>query len=295
MKDSQQTVASFRDKWVNNPGLAFAETLNEASDIFQWILRRNGLATPAALSDWLAGRRRVLDAGCGNGRVTALLRKYAPAATEIVGVDIAAADVARLNLAGLENVRIEAGDLLGDLSGLGRFDLIYSQEVLHHTADPRAAFLNLAGLLSEGGELAVYVYRQKAPMREYADDYVRARASELPYQEAMTQMEGLAQLGKALSELRTKVTVPDIPVLGIAAGEYDVQRFVYHFFLKCFWNPSLSMADNVAINYDWYHPQLSTRHTAEEVREWVDAAGLRLVHDHVDEYGITVRAIRGDG
>lgn len=293
MKDSQQTVTSFRDKWTNNPGLAFSETLNEDSDIFQWILRRNGLSSPDALREWLRGRARVLDGGCGNGRVTALLRRYAPPETEIVGVDIAAADVARENLKELENVRIEAGDLLGDLSGLGPFDLIYSQEVLHHTADPRGAFLNLASRLSAGGELAVYVYKRKAPMREYADDYIRDRSSQLPYEEAMTQMKGLAELGRALSALETNVAVPDIPVLGIKAGEYDVQRFVYHFFLKCFWNPSLSMADNVAINYDWYHPQLSTRHTVEEVHEWVDAAGLRLIHSHVDEYGITVRAVSG--
>ena len=37
---SAQTKTSFRDKWVNNPDLAFAETVREGSDIFNWILNR---------------------------------------------------------------------------------------------------------------------------------------------------------------------------------------------------------------------------------------------------------------
>ena len=49
MTESDQTLRSFRDKWTHNPALAFAETLREGSDIFEWILRRNGLASAAAL------------------------------------------------------------------------------------------------------------------------------------------------------------------------------------------------------------------------------------------------------
>ncbi len=158
MSEPDQTLRSFRDKWANNPGLAFAETLREGSDIFEWIFRRNGLASAAALTAWLAPRGRVLDAGCGNGRVTALLRRYAPAATEIVGIDLTSADVARGNLAGLDRLTVVTKDLLGDLADLGEFDLIYCQEVLHHTQDPKAAFLNLTGRLTPAGEIAIYVY-----------------------------------------------------------------------------------------------------------------------------------------
>jgi hypothetical protein len=77
----------------------------------------------------------------------------------------------------------------------------------------------------------------------------------------------------------------------VEAGEYDVQRFVYHFFMKCFWNPQLSYDENVAINYDWYHPQLCTRHTVPEVDSWFVDGGLQVVHRHVDPYGITFRGI----
>jgi SAM-dependent methyltransferase len=291
MKNRDQTVNSFRDKWEKNTQLAFAETLKEGSDIFNWILNRNGCKSADDFRAWLKPRTRILDAGCGNGRVTALLRRYAPVAAEITGIDIAAADVARENLRGEELVQFQQADLLGNLEPLGAFDLIYSQEVLHHTADPKGAFLNLCQRLAPGGEIAIYVYKVKAPMREYADDYIRDRVSGLSYDDAMAAMRGITELGKVLSESGAKVKVPAVPLLGIKGGEYEFQRFLYHFFLKCFWNPDLSFEENAAINYDWYHPQLCTRHTLEEIEGWFEQAGLRIVHRCVDHYGITVRGI----
>lgn len=292
MTDVQQTYESFRNKWTQNRDLAFSETLREGSDIHTWILSRNGFSSTTAFQGWLAGRMRVLDAGCGNGRVTALLRCNAPVETSLVGIDLTAADVAKENLATLPNVSVTQKDLLGDLRDLGLFDLIYCQEVLHHTADPRGAFLNLCTRLAPKGEIAIYVYKLKAPIREYADDSIRDAISALPYQAAIKEMQEITLLGKALSELGVKVTIPEVKVLGIEAGEYDIQRFIYHFFLKCFWNPDLTMEENVAINYDWYHPQLCTRHTLEEVETWFSDAGLDVVHRCVDHYGITVRGIK---
>src|SRR6185436_2520299 len=223
MSQPEQTSKSFREKWENNPQLAFAETLREGSDIFRWILGRNGFDSVAAFDTWLATRQRILDAGCGNGRVTALLRAHAPAATELVGIDLTAAHVARANLAGVPRTSFFEKDLLADLTDLGRFDLIYCQEVLHHTADPRGAFLNVAGRLAPGGEIAIYVYKIKAPLREHADDYLRDRVSHLPYEEALETMREVAAFGKALTDVNVKATVPAVKLLGIEAGEYDVQ------------------------------------------------------------------------
>ncbi|MDA8109531.1 MAG: class I SAM-dependent methyltransferase [Betaproteobacteria bacterium] len=293
---ASNTEKSFLDKWRENPRGFFDETLREGSDTQNWILSRNGFDSPEALRRYLSGKRRVLDAGCGNGRVTALLRRLSsPQATEIVGIDLVGADTARRNLAGEGNVRFETRDLLGDLSGLGSFDFIYSQEVLHHTADPARAFSSLCGLLAPGGEIAIYVYRSKAPAREFVDDYVREKISGLPYEEASAHCREITELGRALSESGARVKVPAVRVLGIEAGEYDVQRFVYHFFAKCYWNPQVSFQENVMINYDWYHPQNASRHTLQEVEGWFARAGLEVVQRHVDFYGITVRGWRPAG
>ena len=286
--DTNNTERSFRDKWEKNTDLAFDHTLSESSDIGRWILTRNGWDTHSGLERSLAGKKRILDGGCGNGRVTALLCAHRAAGAKVTGIDLVAAKVAEENLRGTADVEFRAKNLLGDLSDLGEFDFIYCQEVLHHTGDAETAFRNLAARLAPGGEIAIYVYKIKAPIREFTDDYVRAKIADLPYDEAMTACRQLTQLGKALAEQAGTVTVPAVDILGIEAGEHTFQRFVYHFFAKLFWNPDLSFEDNAAINYDWYHPQDCTRHTADEVRGWFERAGLEVTREFVDHYGITM-------
>ncbi len=283
------TPRSFQDKWEKNASAFYAETLREGSDTQRWIVERNGFAGPSDFANHLSGKERILDAGCGNGRVTALLRMLAPEPAEVVGIDLVAADVARANFKDVPRTHFETRDLLGDLNGLGQFDFIYCQEVLHHTANPEQGFRNLRDLLSPGGELAVYVYKQKAPVREFVDDFVRDRIAAMPYDEAMAQSRQITEFGRALLAANVKVRVPAVDVLGIEAGEYDVQRLIYHFFAKCYWNPDVTHEENVLVNYDWYHPQVATRHTLAEVERWFISAGLTIEHRHVDFYGITVR------
>ena len=203
-----QTEQSFSDKWHKNKDLAFAETQREGSEMNSWILNRNGFRDLAALRSHLVNKTRLLDAGCGNGRVAALLRTAAPEEAVVMGIDLVAAEVARENMAGAPNMEFHAKDLLGDLSDLGEFDFIYCQEVLHHTGDPRAAFLNLAGRLTKNGEIAIYVYKVKAPVREFSDDYVRKQISQLSYDEAMEACREITRLGEALSKAGVAVNVP---------------------------------------------------------------------------------------
>jgi hypothetical protein len=40
---------------------------------------------------------------------------------------------------------------------------------------------------------------------------------------------------------------------------------------------------------DWYHPRIAFRNSVEEVRGWFERAGLKIVHEWWDVYGITVR------
>jgi SAM-dependent methyltransferase len=288
--NAAQTMRSFREKWAKNADAAFRNTLTEGSVLQTWILNRNGFASLEELRAHLVGKKRLLDAGCGNGRVTALLASVFDG--PVVGIDLNAATVAQSNLQDLPNVSVAEKDLLEDISDLGEFDFIYCQEVLHHTADPRAAFLNLSLLLSPEGEIAIYVYRVKAPIREFADDFVRDAIKDLPYEEAMLAARTITDLGRKLSELTEEIEVPEVKILGIKAGNYTAQRLLYHFFLKCFWNSQLSEQENVVINYDWYHPATATRHTIEEVEEWFAAAKLDIVHSFEDEYGITIRGVR---
>jgi SAM-dependent methyltransferase len=254
-----------------------------------WITSRNGFRDGEELREFLSTKKRVLDSGCGNGRVTALLRNYSNALnSEIVGIDLTAADVAAENLAAFKNVNIFTKDILSDLSSLGKFDFIYCQEVLHHTGDPKRGFENLVKILEDNVEIAIYVYKKKAPTREFVDDYVREKLANLDYDQAIEHCRQITQLGKALTDQNIKLKIPAVDILEIPSGEYDLQRFIYHFFAKIFWNNEFNFEGNSVINYDWYHPQNCTRHTVEEVREWFDLNGVSIVHEFVDFYGITV-------
>lgn len=285
----EQTFKSFKDKWEKNASLAFSQTLDETSEVFKWIINRNGFSNAEELRTFLADKKRILDGGCGNGRVTALLHRYAPLETETVGIDLTAAHVAAENLKGLDQVSVFQKDLLGDLSDIGTYDFIYSQEVLHHTADPKKSFDNLVSILRPDGEIAIYVYKIKAPLREYADDYVRNLISEMSYEASSEALNEITEFGRILSEKGITIQVPKVDILGIEAGEYDLQRFIYHFFFKCYWNNMFTKEENNAINYDWYHPQIATRHSLEEVLGWYADNGLVVTHQFVDHYGITVR------
>jgi hypothetical protein len=104
----------------------------------------------------------------------------------------------------------------------------------------------------------------------------------------MNYCRQITELGKTLSQQNIKLQIPAVDILEIEKGEYDLQRFVYHFFAKMFWNDEFNFEDNAVINYDWYHPQNCTRHTIEEVRDWFTQNNLTIVHEFVDHYGITV-------
>ena len=86
--------------------------------------------------------------------------------------------------------------------------------------------------------------------------------------------------------------MPSIPLVGIEGGVYNVQRFIYNYFIKCFCNESLSFQDNAAINYDWYHPQICYKYNIDEVISWFDEAGIEILHSNVDYYGITIRGVK---
>lgn len=290
---NNNTAKSFYDKWDKNPSIGFQQTLDANSEIYKWILNRNGFDNADQFRSYLLHKKNILDAGCGNGRVTALLAEHVSDDAIVTGIDLVAAPIAHENLVKYgSRVNVIAANILDDLQHLGKFDFIYCQEVLHHTGNPVLAFNNLCKLLSDSGEIAIYVYKQKAPVREYVDDYVRDRIAAMSYEEAMNTCKQITALGQVFSDLQTNVTVPAVNILNIEAGTYPVQRFLYHFFLKCFWNNEFTFEENAVINYDWYHPQNCTRHTLEEVKAWFAKAGLKIMHTNVDPYGITIRGAK---
>jgi 2-polyprenyl-3-methyl-5-hydroxy-6-metoxy-1,4-benzoquinol methylase len=286
-----QTNSSFRQKWQEGSDAFLETTLDENSEIFKWITRRNGFKTAMDFSNWLSPRRRILDAGCGNGRITNLLRNYADPATEIIGVDYSSHDIATDNFMHLANTTFLYADLIENLEHLGTFDLIYCQEVLHHTQDPKRAFRNLVEILRPKGEIAVYVYKKKSEIREFSDDYIRGKIEKLTFEEAKEVIAQITEFARVISKIPGSFVFPSIPILGIKESQQSFHRFIYNNLFKNFWNEELSYKENFLVNFDWYHPSTCFRHTMSEVLEWFEGQNLKVIHSIEDDYGLTVRGV----
>ena len=102
--------------------------------------------------------RKVLDAGCGNGRFAFYAAKYG---AEVWAIDLGpAVEVARRNTDQAGEVQVVQADLHRPPFALESFDFIYSIGVLHHLPDPEQAFQNLLRYLKPDGEIQIYLYWQ---------------------------------------------------------------------------------------------------------------------------------------
>lgn len=101
----------------------------------------------------LRGDEAALDAGCGTGRVTALLLEKLPEGT-VLAVDGSEAmvEAVRERFAGDGRVRVERRDLL-DLEVAEPVDLVFSTATFHWVADHERLFDRLARALKPGGRL----------------------------------------------------------------------------------------------------------------------------------------------
>jgi SAM-dependent methyltransferase len=117
------------------------------------------LAGEAALVELLpAAVERVLDLGCGDGRLTALVLDARPDVVEAIAVDSSPAmlDRARARFTDDVRVHVEHHDLGEPITEFGSFDLIVSGFAVHHLVDERKVTLlhEIAAQLTKGGVYA---------------------------------------------------------------------------------------------------------------------------------------------
>lgn len=280
--EQQQTNEAFTEKWSR-----YEETDDKATFYrFQrdWYLRLYGFGTEAALRAALQAHEVIFDAGCGLGYKAAWLAELAPHAI-VIGMDFSeAARIAAQNYAHLPNLFFVRGDIAASGFRDGVVDYVNCDQVIMHTEDHDATFAELSRICRSGsGEIACYFYAKKALPRELLDDHFRVACKGIPHEALWEMSAQLTELGRRLSALDITFEAPDIPLLGIKGGRYDLQRFIYWNFIKCFWNEDLGQDTSVATNFDWYSPSKARRFSETEVHDLVAKHGLSETFFHVEE------------
>ena len=99
----------------------------------------------------LQGGERVLDAGCGTGRLTALLHARLPRG-EVVAMDRSRDMTVRAHEHLSREVEVVQADLLG-LPFIASFDVVFSTATFHWVLDPAALYRAVQQVLVPGGRL----------------------------------------------------------------------------------------------------------------------------------------------
>lgn len=281
-ENQQQTNAVFSAKWSRYDA-------NDEKEKFyslqrKWYLELYGFGTEANFRDFLTDKMIIFDAGCGLGYKSAWFAQLAPHAL-VIGMDFSdAATQAAARYQNIPNLMFVHGDIAKTGFTDGVIDYTSCDQVIMHTEEPEKTFAELGRITKPmAGQVACYFYAKKALPREILDDYFRIHCKEMSNESLWLMSEQLTELGKRLSDLNISFEAPDIPELGIKGGTYDIQRFFYWNFLKCFWNPELGLETSISTNFDWYSPSNARRFSQQEVENLICDAGMSIVCFHSEE------------
>jgi SAM-dependent methyltransferase/uncharacterized protein YbaR (Trm112 family) len=209
-----------------------------------------------------------LDAGCGYGRYSYIAAKFG---AEVIAVDLSrAVESAYVNTRGVGKVHVLQGDLFNLPFKAGTFDYVYSIGVLHHTPDPRAAFLKIAPLTKKGGIMAAWVYKVRSPLSMFLNGLFRVFTTRMPH----WLLWKLSWVGVPLGGLTRSINNEWLRM--------QVGRVL--FFVSKRPYPEERWADT----FDWWSPHFEHFHTEEEVKGWFEAGGfsdIRLNRREEDDIG----------
>ncbi len=142
-QDKAETAENFGWQWTH-----FTQEDTKYSDQFL------GWLQPVK-KDFFAGKV-VLEGGCGKGRHTKLAAEWG--AAEVVGIDLGdGVESAFACVRDMPNAHVVQCDIF-KLPLKKAFDYAFSVGVLHHTPDPKNAFISLASKVKKGGHISAWVY-----------------------------------------------------------------------------------------------------------------------------------------
>jgi 2-polyprenyl-3-methyl-5-hydroxy-6-metoxy-1,4-benzoquinol methylase/uncharacterized protein YbaR (Trm112 family) len=205
----------------------------------------------------------LLDAGCGNGTLSAELA--------LQGFDVTALDFSdgalrayqyqmfqsRVTEEASARLSYVQGDLQSPPFPDGHFDLIYSDGVLHHTPDTRNTFMAIAPKVKVGGRLFVWLYRSDTTgaqsIKRAAVKAVRTATRWMSYSSRLS-----------LCYAGAFVILTGLRILRLCGYRG---------------RPVIPLRQKAINLFDTITPTYNHEHTPAETRAWFDAAGFTDVRE----------------
>ena len=280
----EQTAESFGYQWSRRD---LFDQARAHTQVREWLIERFGLP-----EQWIKEDSILLDAGCGAGQsILGYVGEDMLSKVHYIGCDISSAVEMAQKRFKEKNIK-NAVFIRSDINSIPLIeetvDIIFSEGVLHHTDNARKSFSACAKLLKKGGIFIFYIYKKKAPIREFTDDFIREQLIHLSPEEKFVKLLPLTRLGQILGDVNVQIKLDEpIDILGIPAGEINVQRLFFYYIFKCFYKPDWTLEQMNLTNFDWYSPQNCSRHTSEEVREWFKDEGFEVEREYIDDSGLS--------
>src|SRR5215471_4749060 len=209
--------------------------------------------------------KRVLDAGCGNGRFAYYAAKYG---ARVWAIDLGpAVEIARQNTENAGDVQVVQADLYHPPFAPESFDFIYSIGVLHHLPEPETAFRNLLKYLKPGGEIQIYLYwnPEGQPIKRALLQLVAATrqvTTRLPHR-AVYALAFPAAVAAFLFFVWPYEILRRIPGLRDLAEKIPMKQYSYFPFRVC-----------VNDQLDRFSAPIENRYTRQDVVDWLKRAKL---------------------
>ena len=208
--------------------------------------------------------KKVLDAGCGNGRFAFYAAKYG---AEVWGIDLGpAVEVAQKNTEEAGDVQVVQADLRRLPFAPATFDFIYSIGVLHHLPNPEDAFRSLLPYLKPDGEIQIYLYWQPEhqPIKRALLAIVaaaRKATTRMPFRAVYALAFPAAVMAFLLFVWPYKI----LRRLGAVrlAEKLPMKQYAFFPFRVC-----------VNDQFDRFSAPIENRYTRQQVIDWLTRAGL---------------------
>jgi len=272
--DEVQTGQSFGNKWGEPRSHALGSGDFDRCSLEEQFLSMLGCSSVKELEILFSTAKMTLNAGCGVAWSEYLFDLNPEAQRHCVDISLSV-ETARKKTAHMPNVTVSQASIFELPYPDEMFDIVYSCGVIHHTPDPKGALLEVGKKVARKGVLGIYIYNKKPFIRELCDREIRKLTTEMSYEECMGFSRKMTMIAKALNCITQELVVEqDIDILGIKAGRYNLQRFIYDHVIKCWYNPGQDEEYADLVNQDWYHPRYASHHTKEEVIGWFTESGF---------------------